>query len=65
MRKSFQHTDAYAVDNIIGILEGCAAIKGSIDLDGESIRINISLAKLGYHGEVVLIDVRESNFNIL
>ena len=63
--ESLQHTDTHTVDNVFGILKSLAAVESGMDFDRKTIFFNVTLAKLGDHSQIVRINIRECDLNIV
>ena len=63
--KPLQHTDPHTVNHVSGIAESFSSIRSCLNLDRESVGINITLAKLRDHPQILFINVRKGYFNIL
>ena len=62
--EALQHADAHAVENVLCTFEGLAAVKGRLNLDVDAVFVQVTLAQLGDHVEVMLVDVGECDLAV-
>ena len=62
--KALEHADAHAVDDILRISESLAPVERGLNADIQSVGLDIALAQLRDHAQVVGIDIGESHLNI-
>jgi len=62
--ESFHHSGADAVDNVLRVAQALAAVRGRLYLDGQTVAVDVTLADLRYHIEVLLVDVDEGDLDV-
>ena len=60
--EALQAADAHAVHDIPGALEGLPTVGGGLDLRFDAVGLQIPLAELRHHLQVLFADVRERHF---